>query len=274
MHLNKTIIGALHFSPMIGYEGFEGYDAVLKKARADLKAFVDGGVDAVIFENNYDLPHKIKVSPETITMMTRLILELTNDEESKMSSSKIPFGISVLWNDYEAALTIAKITGAGFIRVPVFVDAVRTDFGEIHPTPKDVLRIREELRAENIKIYTDIHVKHASLLSKKNITEPAVLAIENKSDGLIITGKWTGEAPDISALKEVRAKVGDFPIIIGSGCDKNNIKELFRYADGAIVSTSLKEGDPKNASEERNIKSYDKRIIAEKVKDFVKAARI
>jgi len=95
--------------------------------------------------------------------------------------------------------------------------------------------------------------------------------MENGSDAIIVTGKWTGQSPDINELKEIRSAVGSFPILVGSGTDKNNVSELFKYANGAIVSASLKEG---NITEDVNVKSYAQRIDEEKVKILVGLIKI
>ena len=260
----KFIIGALHFKPLLGYEGFTDIQDVLKTALKDLRAFENGGVDAVIVENNYDIPHRIFVGPETISAMTFLTSEI-------VKKSNIPIGVSVLWNDYRAALSIAKVCGAKFVRIPVFVDKVKTDFGNIYGEPDKVIEFRKKIEADDVLLFTDIQVKHAKMLEKKDIRESARQAIRLGSDALIITVKWTGEAPDLEKLRMVREAVGDFPILVGSGANKNNIKELLKYADGCIVSTSLKEDSA--VRDERNVKPYNCRIDEEKVKEFIKIAK-
>ena len=72
----NIIIGAIHFAPLLGYKDFPGYEVVLKNAIEDLGAFQSGGVDGVIIENNYDIPHKIFVEKETVELMTRLGKEI------------------------------------------------------------------------------------------------------------------------------------------------------------------------------------------------------
>ena len=67
---------------------------------------------------------------------------------------------------------------------------------------------------------------------------------------------------------KIREKIQDFPILCGSGVNTENIATLFKYANGAIVSTSLKEG--KVDSKEINIKPYSQRIDRQKVIDLVK----
>lgn len=256
----NIIIGAIHFPPLFGYKDFPGLDIALKNALYDLKAFEDGGVDGIIIENNYDLPHKVKVEQGTINMMIQLGREIR-----KMT--KLPIGVSVLWNDYEAAFSIAKSIEGQFVRVPVFIDDVVTDYGEIYANPEKVIECRKKLDAEEIALFTDIHVKHAKLLKENTIEESAVEAIKRGSDAIIITGKWTGDAPNLTELKNVRNAIGSFPILIGSGTDESNVKDLLQYADGVIVSTSLKEGE--RVDDEVNVKPYQKRVQLNKVKDLI-----
>lgn len=257
-----SLVGAIHFPPLPGYAEFPGFDVAIKNARADLISFQNGGADAIIFENNYDVPHTEFVKPEIVSAMTRIIESVKND-------IKIPFGISVLWNDYRAALDIALATGGVFIRVPVFVDTVKTQYGIVKGNPSEVIAYRNKIGAQHIKIYTDIHVKHSEILSPLSLEQSALSARDNGSDALIITGKWTGIAPDFEKLQQVRSAVGDFPIFCGSGVDINNIKKLQSVSDGAIVSTSLKEETEKD---ETNVKAYSARINQGAVKAIVRCS--
>ena len=86
-----------------------------------------------------------------------------------------------------------------------------------------------------------------------------------------MTGRWTGDAPDLTELKMLRKAVGGFPVFTGSGADEKNIKETLRFANGVIVSTALKSGA--NRRGEHNVKAYDQRIALEKVRKLVKMAR-
>ena len=260
----NIVIGAIHFPPLLGYKEFPGFGAALKNAIADLKAFKNGGVDGIIFENNYDIPHKIFVDPSVISSMVFL-------GEKIRKATSLPLGISVLWNDYKTALSIAKTLDLQFIRIPVFVDKVKTDYGIIDGESKKIIAFRKSIGAEKIALFTDIHVKHAKLLSSYNLITSAKLAIKNKSDAIIITGKWTGNAPTITEVQNLRKNIKHFPVLIGSGVDKNNTKELFKFANGAIVSTSLKKGIKK--AKEVNVKSYTQRIKKNKVKNLIESLK-
>lgn len=254
-NVDKPIIGALHFMPLLGFDGFDGFEKILDNAIKDAKALEEGGVDGIILENNYDLPHKIDVGPETVASMTYLCNEVRKE-------ISVPHGISVLWNDYRAALSIAKVTNGRFVRVPVFVDSVKTDFGTILAKPEDVTNYRSKLGMDKIKIFTDIQVKHATILQERPIAESAIEAQKYGSDALIITGKWTGDAPDMAKLMEARKAV-DIEILVGSGFDASNASSILKYSDGAIVSTSLKEG--LEVTGERNVKPAHARISVQKV---------
>lgn len=258
----KIIIGAIHFPPLLGYPEFPGLKVALNNALKDLKALESGGADAVIIENNYDTPHKINVSPETISSMTFLGKKIKK-------ATKLPIGVSVLWNDFKAALLVSKIIGARFIRIPVFVDKVKTNYGIITGDPAEALTYRKKIGASDIALFTDIQVKHAEILNKRPIEKSALEAIKAGSDALIVTGKWTGNAPNLNDLMVVRKVVGDFPILVGSGADKKNISKLLGYADGIIVSTSLKEGEVKRG--EINVKSWKQRILKNKVQKLIEA---
>ena len=100
----NIIIGAIHFPPLLGYADFPGFKIALDNALKDLKAFEKGGADAVIIENNYDIPHKAFVDPSVVASLTYL-------GEKIKQATKLPTGISVLWNDYCTALSIAKTLG-------------------------------------------------------------------------------------------------------------------------------------------------------------------
>ncbi|MEM3827548.1 MAG: BtpA/SgcQ family protein [Candidatus Micrarchaeaceae archaeon] len=261
--ISKPIIGAVHFAPLLGYKDSPGIESILENAEKDLRALEEGGVDGVIFENNYDLPHKINVGPETVVSMSYLCAELGKD-------LSIPFGISVLWNDYKAALAIAKVVGGKFVRVPVFVDSVETDFGVINADPVEVIKYRSNIEAEGVSLFTDIQVKHATMLKERPIAESAIEAEKQGADVLIVTGRWTGNAPDISKLREAKES-SKLEIIVGSGLDASNVERIFQYADGAIVSTSLKEG--RAIASERNVKPMSARINTQKVFELMRIVK-
>lgn len=258
---NKIVIGALHFSHLLGYKEFAGFKKILQDAVCDLHALEGGGVDGIILENNYGL------TPEFVETPTAVSMSYLIGEIRKMT--KLPLGVNVLWNDYKTAFALAKTYNLQFIRVPVFVDEVEPYCGKIVGDAKKVLETRKSLDAESVAIFADIHVKHARLLSKDSLSVSAKNAVKAGADAVIVTGAWTGKKPSEEDLATVRKAIGDHPIMVGSGADKDNIADLFKIADSVIVSTSLKKGSVKD--DERNVKSHRQRLDVKKVSSFMES---
>lgn len=250
----SSIIGMIALPPLLGYPEFTSVDAVIERALEDLDTLQRGGVDGVCVENDYDRPHRLTVGPEIVATFTRVAQEVARH-------STVPMGLQVLLNDWRASLAIARVSGATFVRLDFFVDRVRIGAGVIEPQPDAVIAYRKQIGAEHIALFTDIQVKHSELLEPgKSLTTSAHQAFAHGTDAVIVTGKITGDGPTVADLQEVREAVGDFPVLVGSGTTPQNVGELFRYADGAIVGTALK-----------NSMASHERVVPERVKQLMDA---
>ncbi len=257
---NKIAIAAVHFTPTEGYADFVNYEDVREAVLQDILAVQEAGFHSMILENNYDLPHHIYLEPHTVLFLRKIIVDIK-------PQIKIPFGLSILWNDYKTGFSLARELGASFIRIPVFVDTVETAFGKVDPVAEAAVAYRKLLGCEDIEIFADIHVKHSIILNKDSITESARRAVQLGADALIITGKWTADSPTLDDLANVRRQVGSFPLIVGSGATTTNTKHLLNYANSIIVGTALKPGhvDVK----ERNMKPFRARINTNLAKEYM-----
>lgn len=235
----RAVIGVVHLAPLPGAPGWGGdFAAVLDRARADLLALAEGGVDAIIVENFGDAPFRAEsVEPETIAAMARVVTELR-------PLTPLPLGVNVLRNDAAAALAIASICAGpdSFIRVNVHSGAMLTDQGLITGRADRTLRRRRELGVA-VAILADVLVKHAVPLGPLTIEDAARDAIERgHADALIVTGVGTGHATDLDDVRRVRAALPDVPILVGSGVNERTIRDTFALADGAIIGTAVKSG--------------------------------
>jgi len=232
----KPIIGMIHFPPLIGYEGFTSVEKIKRRILKEVSILNSSGVHAIMVENNYDIPHKIFINPESTAMLSILT-------DVVVKNTKLPVGIDVLWNDYKSAFGICAATGASFIRIPAFVDDVRTKYGNVYHVADDAIAYRNRLHLEHVAIIADIQVKHSEMLDKKKPLSLSVRqAIKKGADGIIITGKWTGNAPLKEHLEIAKENAGSLPILVGSGSTKENLKDLFTYANGIIVGTAIMSG--------------------------------
>jgi len=239
-----------------GCPEFTDMESIIQRALSDLETLEHGGVDAVCVENDYDRPHQLIVSPEVAASFTRIAHEISQH-------AKVPVGLQVLLNDWRASLSIAKVINARFVRLDFFVDRVRIQAGVIEPEPEAVIAFRKQIGAETIALFTDVQVKYSELLEPgKRLRSSVHQAIAQGSDAIVVSGKFTGDGPALDDVREAREAAAEFPVLIGSGTTVQNVRELFRHADGAIVGTAFKRS---TASEEL--------VVPERVKEFMDVVR-
>lgn len=228
----KPLIGMIHLSDLPGGPNYLGADILIKNALKDLNILQLAGFDGVMVEN-FEKPGFIGASKD----LKRVFLEIV---KTVVMEASVPVGMEIIY-DMPATIEVAYKAGAKFVRLDVFVDNVETRWGIIRADAKVLQQMRNSLGDGNLVMLTDIHVKHAKLLSKKTLVESALEAIIYGSDGIIITGNWTGIEPDLKDIKLVKSVVKNhLPILVGSGLNITNIQRLLSLTDGAIVGTSIK----------------------------------
>ena len=252
---NRPLVGMVHLKALPGsaLNMGMGMDEILSLAVDDAKALEIGGASAVIVENFFDVPFSTDtVSPSTIAAMTLAVSEIRK-------AITLPIGVNVLRNDAVSALSIAHICEAQFIRINVFVGAAVTDQGIIQGAARKVVSVRKELGAD-VAIWADIFVKHAAQLGGGNIEDAARDAVHRGlADALIVSGAATGSITSAVDLEKVRTAVPNTPLLVGSGLDISSANELLRFANGAIVGTSLKkDGNVEKCVDSERVKALHK----------------
>ena len=246
--VKKPIIGMLHLPPLPGspiYNG-NGLKEVIERALYDANELQEGGVDALEVENFSDPTYyPQEVGPELVAA----IAEVADHVMRKVS---VPVGICIL-SDPKASLSVAHAVGAQFIRATFFTEASVDVSGLVLPKPHELLRFRKFLDP-SIKIFTDVHIKHSAPLVNRPLGDSALDAKYFLSDAVIISGTHTGKVTKLEDIKEAKGAVEDFPVLVGSGFRKDLAESIFKYADGAIVGTSLKrEGVSSNPVDRKRV---------------------
>jgi len=156
-------------------------------------------------------------------------------------------------------LAIVVATGAQFIRINIHTGAAVTDQGLIQGKAHNTLRLRNNLKANDILIFADVAVKHASPLGKRDIElETRDLTERGLADAIIVTGKLTGSVTNIDELKKVKQNT-HLPVLVGSGTTPDNIERIHPVADGFIVGSYFKKnGKASNFIEEKRVKEFIK----------------
>jgi len=257
--VSKPIIGMVHCWPLPGAPGYMGYpvDKIIEAAVSDAKALTSGGCDAIIVENMWDIPFRAgpNIQPESIA--THAVVARTVRD-----AVTCPLGINLVHNGSTALLAVAIAAGAQFIRVCMFTGAGVWDAGTIDEgCAAELMRRRKDLHAEHIKILADVDKKHSVRFPGIDLATHIEWTRFFGADAIIISGRMTGDAPDIEKVRDARELALDTPVLVGSGATEDNVRAFLNVADGVIVGSYVKEEG-----------EIARPVDVQRVKAFVKAA--
>ncbi len=251
-NVNKPVIAMCHLQALPGDPGWnkeKGIDWVIEKARTDLHALQNGGVDGVMFSNEFSLPYLTEVEPITYTTMARIIGELKQE-------IRIPYGVNVLW-DPKASIDLAVAVDGLFVR-EIFSGVYASDFGLWNTNCGEVIRHQYEIGGENIKLMFNIVPEAAQYLADRDIADVARSTVFNHlPDAICVSGLTAGAETDASTLKKVKDAIPDTPVFANTGVRLSNVEEQLSIADGTVTATTFKRnGDFYNEVDEKRVKDF------------------
>jgi membrane complex biogenesis BtpA family protein len=233
----------------------QGMQGVLEWAHRDLLALQGGGIDAVMFSNEFSLPYLTRVETVTAAAMARIIGEL-------MTDIRVPFGVNVLW-DPAASLDVAVTTGARFVR-EIFTGVYASDFGLWNTNCGAVVRHQHAIGAQNVKLLFNIVPEAARYLADREIVDIAKSTVFNtRPDGLCVSGLTAGTQTDDRILRKVQDAVPETPVFANTGVNLENVEKQLAIADGAVVGTTFKYGGVfENHVDEKRVKAFMDKVKA------------
>ncbi|TDM08148.1 MAG: SgcQ protein [Ideonella sp. MAG2] len=249
--VNKPIIAMCHLQALPGdpsYNAEQGMERVIELARHDLKHLQDGGVDAVMFSNEFSLPYLTQVKTVTTAAMARVIGELK-------SEIRIPFGVNVLW-DPIASIDLAAATGAGFIR-EIITGVYASDFGLWNTNVGATVRHKMAL-APDLRMLYNIVPEAAAYLGNRNIVDIAKSTVfNNRPDALCVSGLTAGAETDTQVLSSVKKAVPNTVVLCNTGCRIDNVDRQLAVSDGAVVGSTFKiDGNFDNLVDPARVKAF------------------
>ena len=144
------------------------------------------------------------------------------------------YGVNILGDPYEAFL-LAGAYGAKFIQI----DSV---CGHLEPEKDE--EYAEELKAmrkkTDVVLLGGVRFKYQPVRSNRSQTEDLLLGME-RCDAIVCTGEGTGMPTPFAKVKEFKAVLDKFPVVVGAGVTIDTAKETFDVADGAIVGSWVKD---------------------------------
>ena len=132
----KTVVAMVHLPALPGspdYDPEVGMNKILDAVVSDLEALQSGGVDAVMFGNEFDRPYVLKAPPEGLAALAAIIGQIK-------PMIKVPFGVNYLW-DPVATVALAVATEANFAR-EIYTGLYASDMGLWAPDCAGASRLR------------------------------------------------------------------------------------------------------------------------------------
>jgi membrane complex biogenesis BtpA family protein len=234
--VKKPVVAMVHMRALPGDPGYDqdkGLDWVYELARADMLALQNGGVDAVMFSNEFSLPYLTKVEPITTAAMAALIAQLKPE-------LTIPFGVNVLW-DPLASLDLAVATGAQFVR-EIFTGVYGSDFGLWNTNCGEVIRHRARIGGQDVRLFFNIVPESAAYLGERDVADIARSTVFNtQPDVICVSGLTAGMETSTQTLRIVKEAIPDTFVFANTGVKPENVEDQLAIADGAIIGTAFKE---------------------------------
>ncbi len=231
----KAIIAMCHFLALPGdpqYDAQKGMAHIIEMAKKDLIALQEGGVDAIMFSNEFSMPYLRKVKTETVAAMARIIGELR-------PHITVPYGVNVIW-DAKRSLDLAVATDAKFVR-EIFSGAYASDFGLWDTHAGETVRHQYRIGAQDVKLLYNIMPEASSYLSHRSLKAIAKTTVFNcKPDALLVSGNTAGAETDLQSLEVVKKSVPETLVFSNTGVNLKNVEAQLKIADGAIVGTTFK----------------------------------
>ena len=233
---SKSVIGVIHVGALPGTpRSLQTVTELVRQAKDEARVYRECGVDGVIIENMHDVPYlKGEVGPEIVAAMTAIGIEVKNE-------SRLPVGIQILAGANIEAMAVAHAANLDFIRAEGYAYAHVADEGLIEASAAKLLRFRKMIGAERVQVWTDVKKKHSAhaITADVSLGQTAETVEFMGANCVIVTGSVTGEAPQVTDVKEAKSNC-HLPVFLGSGITETNIDRFYKEADGFIIGSYFK----------------------------------
>ncbi len=261
--VRKPIIAMLHMDALPGDPRFRrgtSMRQIAAHARADLEALQDGGVDGILFSNEFSLPYQRTMDMVTPAAMAYVIGELR-------SELRVPFGVDAI-SDGRATLELAAAVGADFVR-GTFSGVYVGDGGLYNNDFAALMRRKAALPLDCLKMLYFINPESDRNLDLRPLQEIAASTIfKVHPDGLCISASAAGQDVDEELIAAVKSRNPEVAVLCNTGCRPDTITRKLCVADAAVVGTYFKQGGKLENERLENV-----RVDAARVRMFMDVVR-
>ena len=261
--VKKPIIAMLHLDALPGDPRFRRgtrMDEIAAHARDDLRALQDGGVDGVLFSNEFSLPYQRQMDMVTPAAMAYVIGALRDE-------LRVPFGVDAI-SDGAATLELAAAVGADFVR-GTFSGVYVGDGGFYNNDFSALLRRKAALGLDDLKMLYFINPESDRSMDTRPLAEIAASTIfKAHPDGLCISANAAGQDVDEALIASVKERNPEVAVLCNTGCRPDTIARKLSVGDAAVVGTYFKADGRLENERGENV-----RVDAARVKTFMEAVR-
>ena len=261
--VRKPIIAMLHLDALPGDPRFRretSIQEIAAHAGADLEALQNGGVDGVLFSNEFSLPYQRTMDMVTPAAMAYVIGALR-------SELRVPFGVDAI-SDGGATLELAAAVGADFVR-GTFSGVYVGDGGLYNNDFAALMRRKAALPLDSLKMLYFINPESDRNLDLRPLQEIAASTIfKVHPDGLCISANAAGQDVDEELIAAVKSRNPEVAVLCNTGCRPDTIIRKLRVADAAVVGTYFKQGGKLENERLENV-----RVDAARVRMFMDVVR-
>ena len=254
----KTVVAMVHLPALPGspdYDQEERMNKILDAVLTDLEALQSGGVDAVMFGNEFDRPYVLKAPPEGLAALAAVIGQVK-------SMIKVPFGVNYLW-DPVATVALAVATEADFAR-EIYTGLYASDMGLWAPDCAGAARLRSSSGRSDLQLLFNINAEFATSLDNRPLDIKAKSTVfSSKADVICVSGMMTGMSVDQAELRKVRESIPETPLLANTGVTIDSVDEIFSVTDGCVIGSHLKHnGDTWDSVDPDRVRKFMDKVDA------------
>src|SRR5437763_2265640 len=168
--VEKPLIAMCHLEGLPGRPRFDatgGVEAIVESAAREVAALQDGGVDAILFCNENDIPYSPAVGVEVVATMTYVIGRLRDQ-------LRVPYGTNLLW-DATASVAAAVASGASFIR-EVLTGVFDSDMRLLAPDLGVLAGYRHAIGGDHVALFANITPEFSRSVGGRTVADRAASA--------------------------------------------------------------------------------------------------
>lgn len=225
------VIGMCHLQPFPVDYKYDGASIkkIIENAKDNIIALQDGGVDAIIFSNEYSMPYTQKVKGTTIAVFTSVI----NQVKSIIS---VPFGIDCMY-DLMASIDIAVAVDADFVRGIAFGN-YNNGIYNFSFDSKEILNHYKKLKSKKLQLWCSVYPESIEQLNQNN----------DFSLSQYLNDIQQNISPDVLCIHSrtllsntyKQMNYPDLKVYVDGGCNDKNISQLQKKSNGMIIGNFLK----------------------------------